>query len=55
MNDTADVVVLGMGVGGELLAEQLADAGLDVVDAEVIEQVEPDGCVIQPWFVLARR
>lgn len=32
--DTADVVVLGMGVGGEKLAEQLADAGLDVVGIE---------------------
>jgi pyruvate/2-oxoglutarate dehydrogenase complex dihydrolipoamide dehydrogenase (E3) component len=34
VTDTADVVVLGMGVGGELLAEQLADAGLDVVGIE---------------------
>ncbi|HYV60328.1 MAG TPA: NAD(P)/FAD-dependent oxidoreductase [Acidimicrobiia bacterium] len=33
-SDAADVVVLGMGVGGELLAEQLADAGLDVVGVE---------------------
>jgi pyruvate/2-oxoglutarate dehydrogenase complex dihydrolipoamide dehydrogenase (E3) component len=32
--DTADVVVLGMGVGGELVAEQLADGGLDVVGIE---------------------
>ncbi len=29
--DTADVIVLGMGPGGEDLAERLADAGLDVV------------------------
>jgi pyruvate/2-oxoglutarate dehydrogenase complex dihydrolipoamide dehydrogenase (E3) component len=34
VTDTADVVVVGMGVGGELLAEQLADAGLDVVGIE---------------------
>jgi pyruvate/2-oxoglutarate dehydrogenase complex dihydrolipoamide dehydrogenase (E3) component len=34
MTDTADVVVLGMGVGGELLAEELVDAGLDVVGIE---------------------
>ncbi|HMF03551.1 MAG TPA: NAD(P)/FAD-dependent oxidoreductase [Acidimicrobiia bacterium] len=34
MTDTADVVVLGMGVGGELVAEELADAGLDVVGIE---------------------
>jgi pyruvate/2-oxoglutarate dehydrogenase complex dihydrolipoamide dehydrogenase (E3) component len=34
MTDTADVIVLGMGVGGELLAEQLADAGLDVLGIE---------------------
>jgi pyruvate/2-oxoglutarate dehydrogenase complex dihydrolipoamide dehydrogenase (E3) component len=32
--DTADVVVLGMGVGGELLAAELAGAGLDVVGIE---------------------
>ena len=32
--DTADVVVIGMGVGGELLAEELTDAGLDVVGIE---------------------
>ncbi len=29
-----DVVVLGMGVGGETVAESLADAGLDVVGVE---------------------
>ncbi|HEY4398179.1 MAG TPA: NAD(P)/FAD-dependent oxidoreductase [Acidimicrobiia bacterium] len=34
MTDTADVIVLGMGVGGELLAEHVADAGLDVVGIE---------------------
>jgi pyruvate/2-oxoglutarate dehydrogenase complex dihydrolipoamide dehydrogenase (E3) component len=34
MTDTADVVVVGMGIGGEMLAEQLADAGLDVVGIE---------------------
>lgn len=30
----ADVVVVGMGVGGEEVAGQLADAGLDVVGIE---------------------
>jgi SAM-dependent methyltransferase len=30
-------------------------AGFDVLDAEVVEQVEPDGCIIHPLFVLARR
>lgn len=30
----ADVVVVGMGVGGEAVAGQLADAGLDVVGIE---------------------
>jgi choline dehydrogenase-like flavoprotein len=34
MYDTADVIVLGMGVGGGLLAERVADAGLDVVGIE---------------------
>ena len=34
MTDTADVVVLGMGIGGESLAGRLADAGLDVVGIE---------------------
>jgi pyruvate/2-oxoglutarate dehydrogenase complex dihydrolipoamide dehydrogenase (E3) component len=34
MTDTCDVIVLGMGVGGDGLAEQLADAGLDVVGIE---------------------
>jgi pyruvate/2-oxoglutarate dehydrogenase complex dihydrolipoamide dehydrogenase (E3) component len=34
VTDTADVIVLGMGVGGELLAERVADAGLDVVGIE---------------------
>src|SRR5262249_51027909 len=34
MTDTADVVVLGMGVGGEQLADELADAGLDIVGIE---------------------
>jgi len=34
VTDTADVIVLGMGVGGELLAEHVADAGLDVVGIE---------------------
>lgn len=32
--DTADVIVVGMGVGGEEVAERLADAGLDVVGIE---------------------
>lgn len=31
---TADVVVVGLGVGGEAVAEQLADAGIDVVGVE---------------------
>jgi len=34
VTDTADVIVLGMGVGGELLAEHVADAGLDVIGIE---------------------
>jgi choline dehydrogenase-like flavoprotein len=34
VTETADVVVLGMGIGGESLAGQLADAGLDVVGIE---------------------
>ena len=34
MTESADVVVVGMGVGGELLAERIADAGLDVVGIE---------------------
>jgi pyruvate/2-oxoglutarate dehydrogenase complex dihydrolipoamide dehydrogenase (E3) component len=34
VTDTADVIVLGMGIGGESLAGQLADAGLDVVGIE---------------------
>src|SRR5260370_23483556 len=34
MTDTADVIVLGMGVGGELLAEHVAGAGLDVIGIE---------------------
>jgi choline dehydrogenase-like flavoprotein len=34
MTHTADVIVLGMGVGGDLLAEHIADAGLDVVGIE---------------------
>ena len=34
MTDTADVIVLGMGVGGELVAQHVADAGLDVVGIE---------------------
>jgi SAM-dependent methyltransferase len=33
----------------------LDDAGLDVAESEVVEQVEPDGCTIHPLFVLARR
>jgi SAM-dependent methyltransferase len=32
----------------------LADAGFDVVDAEVVEQTEPDGCVIRPLVFLAK-
>ncbi|HEU0287781.1 MAG TPA: FAD-dependent oxidoreductase, partial [Nocardioidaceae bacterium] len=34
MADKADVIVLGMGVGGEAVAEALADAGLDVIGIE---------------------
>ncbi len=34
MTESADVIVVGMGVGGELLAERIADAGLDVVGIE---------------------
>ncbi len=34
MTESADVLVVGMGVGGELLAERIADAGLDVVGIE---------------------
>ena len=30
----ADVIVVGMGVGGEAVAEALAEAGLDVVGIE---------------------
>ena len=33
----------------------LADAGLRIMDADVIHQVEPDGCEIRPmWFVAQR-
>jgi len=33
----------------------LADVGLRVVEANVIHQVEPDGCEIRPmWFVAQR-
>ncbi|HEX3589545.1 MAG TPA: NAD(P)/FAD-dependent oxidoreductase, partial [Pseudonocardiaceae bacterium] len=35
MAETVDVVVIGMGPGGEDLAEQLAQAGLDVVGVDV--------------------
>lgn len=34
MADKADVIVLGMGVGGEAVAEALADAGLEVIGIE---------------------
>jgi len=34
VTDTADVIILGMGVGGEAIAEHLAGAGLDVVGIE---------------------
>lgn len=34
MDTTADVVVVGMGVGGEAVAGQLCDAGLDVIGIE---------------------
>ena len=43
----ADVVVVGMGVGGEAVAGQLADAGLDVVgiEAELVGGECPTGHV----------
>ena len=31
MSERADVIVVGMGPGGEEVAERLAEAGLDVV------------------------
>jgi pyruvate/2-oxoglutarate dehydrogenase complex dihydrolipoamide dehydrogenase (E3) component len=34
MSDTVDVIVIGLGVGGELVAEKLAEAGLSVVGVE---------------------
>ncbi|HMC53267.1 MAG TPA: NAD(P)/FAD-dependent oxidoreductase, partial [Acidimicrobiales bacterium] len=34
MTEQADVVVIGMGVGGEEVAERLAEAGLDVIGVE---------------------
>jgi len=33
----------------------LEAAGLEIVEAEVIEQVEPDGCVIRPFWLIARK
>ncbi|WP_166352438.1 dihydrolipoyl dehydrogenase family protein [Phytoactinopolyspora limicola] len=34
MTEQADVIVVGMGVGGEMVAGSLADAGLDVIGVE---------------------
>ncbi len=34
MDTTADVIVVGMGVGGEMVAGQLCEAGLDVIGIE---------------------
>jgi choline dehydrogenase-like flavoprotein len=34
MTIDADVIVVGLGVGGEFVAGRLADAGLDVVGVE---------------------
>ena len=33
----------------------LAVAGLEIVESEVVEQVEPDGCVIRPFWLVARK
>lgn len=30
-------------------------AALEIVESEVVEQVEPDGCVIHPFWLIARR
>jgi len=33
----------------------LEAAGLEIVESEVVKQVEPDGCVIQPFWLIARK
>jgi SAM-dependent methyltransferase len=30
-------------------------AGLEIIESEVVEQVEPDGCVIHPFWLIARK
>ncbi|MDQ1384486.1 MAG: hypothetical protein QOG65_1865, partial [Actinomycetota bacterium] len=43
------------GFDGTANEELLAAAGLRVIEADVIRQVEPDGCEILPmWFVAQR-
>src|SRR5438874_144673 len=41
MTEQADVVVIGMGVGGEEVAERLAEAGLDVIGTGTQPAVPP--------------
>ena len=36
-------------------ARLLDAAGLEIVESEVVEQVEPDGCVIHPFWLIARK
>jgi SAM-dependent methyltransferase len=33
----------------------LADAGFEILEAETIRQLEPDGCEIKQWWFVARR
>jgi len=33
----------------------LAAAGLEIIESEVVDQVEPDGCVIHPFWLIARK
>ncbi len=56
MSERADVIVLGMGPGGEEVAERLAEAGLDVVgvDAELVGGECPYwGCVPSKMMIRA--
>ena len=56
MSERADVVVVGMGPGGELVASELAEAGLDVVgiDAELLGGECPYwGCVPSKMMIRA--
>src|SRR5437660_11143501 len=56
MTEHADVVVVGMGPGGEGLAESLAEAGLDVVGIErelVGGQCPYWGCIPSKMIVRA--